>query len=104
MRYVWAYHVIIENQGTEKVKLLSRKWIITDATGDVREVLGEGVVGEQPDLDPGDHYEYTSAVPLATPCGFMKGVYVVISEFDETFEVAIPCFSLDSPFQTVTIQ
>lgn len=104
MRYVWAYHIIIENQSNERVKLLTRKWIITDSTGTVREVLGEGVVGEQPDLDPGESYEYTSGVPLATPSGFMQGIYVMISEFGETFEVEIPCFSLDSPFQDVVLQ
>lgn len=102
-RYVWAYHVVIENQGAEKVRLLSRKWIITDANGSVREVLGEGVVGDQPELDPGDSYEYTSAVPLTTPSGFMVGTYTMITEFEEIFEVNIPCFSLDSPYDVAII-
>jgi ApaG protein len=103
MRFVWAYHVVIENLGDVKIKLLSRKWIITDAQGGVQEVVGDGVVGEQPELDPGDTYEYTSGVPLNTPSGFMTGSYFMLTEFDETIDVKIPVFSLDSPFESASI-
>lgn len=97
-KYVWAYHVEIENLSDLTIQLKSRKWSITDADGITEEVSGEGIVGEQPTLEPGDAFEYTSAVALTTPSGIMTGTYHVVSEFDETFDLEVPPFSLDSPF------
>lgn len=96
-RYVWAYHVQIENQGAEAVTLKSRYWRITDAVGQVQEVRGEGVVGEQPVIEPGEAYEYTSGAPLSTPSGIMSGSYRMTTATGADFEVEIPAFSLDSP-------
>jgi ApaG protein len=98
-RFVWAYHVRIENQGPETVQLRSRYWRITDARGKVREVRGAGVVGEQPVLKPGETFEYTSGTPLPTPSGFMVGTYQMENETGERFDVAVPAFSLDTPHQ-----
>jgi ApaG protein len=97
-RYVWAYHVRIENRGAETVQLRRRHWRITDAMGRMQEVRGPGVVGEQPVLAPGQSYEYTSGTPLPTPSGIMVGSYQMTGETGELFDVAIPAFSLDSPF------
>ncbi len=97
--YVWDYRVRIENLGEETVQLLNRYWKITDAGGRVQEVRGPGVVGEQPVLAPGESYEYTSGCPLPTPSGIMVGSYEMETREGETFEIAIPAFSLDSPFQ-----
>jgi len=98
--FVWAYRVKIENQGREAVQLLRRTWQITDARGKTQRVHGAGVVGEQPLLEPGESYEYTSGTPLDTPSGFMVGAYHMIATGSgETFDVAIPAFSLDSPHQ-----
>jgi ApaG protein len=97
-RYVWAYRVAIENHGAETVQLLRRTWLITDARGRTQRVHGEGVVGEQPVLEPGDAFEYTSGTPLELPSGFMTGEYHMIATASgEAFDVAIPAFSLDSP-------
>ncbi len=99
-QYVWAYRVRIENRGPEPVQLLRRSWRITDARGRLVKVDGEGVVGEQPSLDPGEAFEYTSGTPLETPSGFMTGAYhMVASRSGERFDVEIPPFSLDSPHQ-----
>ncbi len=99
--YLWAYRVRIENHGANTVRLLGRSWLITDATGHVETVQGEGVVGEQPELAPDEAFEYTSGTPLATPTGFMSGHYHMVSTASgELFDVAIPAFSLDSPHQT----
>ena len=95
-RWVWAYHVRIENHGGEIVQLISRHWRITDATGHVVEVRGEGVVGEQPRLKPGESFEYTSGTPLSTPSGIMAGSYQMVTRAGQSFEVAIPPFSLDA--------
>ncbi len=95
--YVWAYRVAIENTGSETVQLRSRYWHITDANGRVHEVRGTGVVGEQPVLGPNETFEYTSGTPLATPSGIMVGSYQMETEQGESFDVAIPAFSLDSP-------
>ncbi|MBX3583611.1 MAG: Co2+/Mg2+ efflux protein ApaG [Rhizobiaceae bacterium] len=99
-RYVWAYRITIDNQSDEWVKLLSRYWRITDGAGRVEEVSGEGVVGDQPELDPGDSYQYTSGCPLSTPSGFMVGRYTMRNGKGETFEIDIPAFSLDLPDTT----
>jgi ApaG protein len=99
--YVWAYRVKIENLGTEPVQLLRRTWQITDARGRTQHVHGPGVVGQQPLLEPGESFEYTSGTPLDTPSGFMVGAYhMVIPSSGENFDVAIPAFSLDSPHQS----
>lgn len=97
--FVWAYKVRIENQGIETVQLLNRYWKITDAQGRIQEVRGAGVVGEQPVLAPGESFDYTSACPLSTPSGIMVGAYEMENRDGELFDVAIPAFSLDSPYQ-----
>jgi ApaG protein len=97
--YVWAYHVRIENGGGQTVQLLNRYWHITDASGRIQEVRGAGVVGEKPVLEPGGSFEYTSGTPLATPSGIMVGSYQMVTPEGESFDVAIPQFSLDSPHQ-----
>jgi ApaG protein len=101
--FVWAYHVMIENRGAETVHLLQRHWKIRDAHGQLQEVRGPGVVGEQPVLEPGDAYEYTSGTPLATPSGIMSGSYQMENERGENFDIEIPAFSLDSPYQPVRL-
>jgi ApaG protein len=95
--YFWAYRITIANHSSRPVKLLSRHWRITDSQGRVQEVRGDGVVGDQPELDPGDSYQYTSGCPLATPSGFMVGAYTMTAADGETFEIDIPAFSLDMP-------
>lgn len=97
--FVWAYHVRIENEGVETVQLRTRYWHITDGLGRVQEVRGPGVVGEQPVLDPGGAFEYTSGTPLATPSGIMRGSYRMETPSGDFFEAAVPAFSLDSPHQ-----
>jgi ApaG protein len=97
-RYVWAYRVAVENHGQATVQLLRRSWEITDATGHTQHVHGEGVVGEQPVLAPGQAFEYVSGTPLPTPSGFMTGAYHLVEQGSGTqFDVQIPSFSLDSP-------
>ncbi len=95
-RFVWAYHIRIENGSKRDVQLIARHWIITDARGRTEEVQGEGVVGDQPLIAPGGAYDYVSGCPLQTPSGTMHGSYAMAAEGD-LFEVAIPLFSLDSP-------
>ncbi|MGE0237534.1 MAG: Co2+/Mg2+ efflux protein ApaG [Parvibaculaceae bacterium] len=95
--FVWAYTVTIANKGVEIVTLRSRHWRITDDRGKLQEVRGDGVVGEQPTLAPGESFEYTSGVPLSTPSGFMVGTYQMETSGGERFDVDIPAFSLDSP-------
>jgi len=96
--FLWAYTIQIENCGSEVVQLKSRRWRITDALGHVHEVNGAGVVGEQPVLSPGEMFEYTSGAPLSTPSGIMVGAYQMETTGGETFDVDVPAFSLDSPF------
>jgi len=95
--YFWSYTVVITNTGDETVQLRTRHWIITDASGRKQEVRGEGVIGEQPVLAPGERFEYTSGVPLQTASGFMTGRYQMVSGSGEQFEIEVPTFSLDSP-------
>ena len=102
-QYFWAYHVTIENQGLETVQLLSRHWMITNARGELNEVKGPGVVGQQPVLRPGESYQYTSGAPLNTPWGLMGGSYQMESETGELFDIEIPTFSLDSPNQGMVV-
>ncbi len=99
-QYFWAYRVIIENRGRETVHLLSRHWMITNARGELTEVKGPGVVGEQPVLKPGERFEYTSGAPLNTPWGMMGGAYQMETESGEHFDIEIPTFSLDRPNQS----
>ncbi len=99
-QFFWAYHIAIVNNGVETVQLLKRTWHITDASGRVQRVHGDGVVGEQPVLQPGGRFEYTSGTPLATPSGFMVGTYhMQLLPSGMLFDVAVPAFSLDSPHQ-----
>ncbi|MEK9724103.1 MAG: Co2+/Mg2+ efflux protein ApaG [Rhodospirillaceae bacterium] len=95
-RYFWAYHVRIENQGNAVAQLLTRHWRIVDARGQAHDVIGDGVVGEKPVLNPGEAFEYTSGTPLGTASGFMSGSFLMIGETGEMFDVAVPAFSLDS--------
>ncbi len=101
--YVWAYKVRIENGGAETVQLKTRYWRITDSLGQVQEVHGDGVVGEQPVLGPGDSFEYTSGTPLPTPSGIMVGAYQMETQRGQQLEIEIPAFSLDSPHQEVRL-
>jgi len=99
--FVWGYRVKIENHRAEPIQLLRRTWQITDARGRTQHVQGVGVVGEQPLLEPGESFEYTSGTPLDSPSGFMVGAYhMVVPSSGENFDVAIPAFSLDSPHQS----
>jgi ApaG protein len=102
-QHFWAYRVVIENQGQETVQLLSRHWMITNARGELTEVKGPGVVGEQPLLKPGESFEYVSGAPLNTTSGLMGGAYRMESESGEQFDIEIPTFSLDSPNQGVLL-
>ena len=95
--YFWAYTIEITNRGMDTVQLKTRYWRITDAFGRVQEVRGSGVVGEEPVLEPGAMFEYTSGVPLTTPSGFMVGTYGMVSAKGERFDIDIPAFSLDGP-------
>ena len=92
-----------KNRSTRVVQLLSRYWHITDANGRVEEVRGAGVVGEQPELNPGDSYQYTSGCPLPTSSGIMVGSYTMQDGRGKTFEIAIPAFSLDLPGEKRTV-
>ena len=96
-RWVFGYRVRIENEGGETVQLLTRHWKITDGRGRLVEVRGEGVVGEQPLLEPGESFQYTSGTPLPTPTGIMAGSYQMVTDQVERFDVTIPAFSLDAP-------
>ncbi|ANP88246.1 Co2+/Mg2+ efflux protein ApaG [Rhizobium leguminosarum] len=96
-RYVWGYRIVISNNSGIAVRLVNRYWNITDQNGQVDEVTGPGVVGEQPRLSPGDTYEYSSGCPLDTPSGLMFGHYQMETDDGEMFDVDIPAFSLDSP-------
>lgn len=96
-RWFWAYHIRIENGGDAPVQLLTRHWIITDGRGAEAEIRGEGVVGDQPMIDPGESYDYVSGCPLQTPAGSMEGSYGMIDADGEPFDVAIPMFPLQSP-------
>lgn len=102
--FVWAYRVAIANEGRQTVQLVRRTWLITDGLGRTQQVQGEGVVGEQPVIEPGRSFEYTSGTPLQTPSGFMRGTYhLLVQATGETFDAAIPPFSLDSPHQPMRV-
>ena len=95
--YVFAYRIRLKNLSQRTVKLLRRHWIITDSNGETNEVRGEGVVGDQPELEPNQEYEYTSCSHLKSPVGTMQGSYQMTTTEGEEFEVAIPCFILAIP-------
>lgn len=96
-RYVFAYHITIRNVGRITAQLVSRHWIISDAEGTVQEVQGAGVIGQQPVLQPGQSFEYTSGCTIATPVGTMKGSYQMVAEDGTPFEAEIPEFTLAMP-------
>ena len=96
--YVFAYTITIRNTGTEAARLLNRHWIITDANGKVQEVNGEGVVGEQPYLRPGEDFRYTSGTMIATPVGSMQGSYEMVADDGVFFDAKIAPFSLAIPY------
>ena len=96
-RYVFSYTVIIRNTGSVAAQLISRHWIITDSAGKVQEVRGLGVVGEQPLLQPGEQFEYTSGTVIATPVGTMHGSYQMTAEDGTQFDAEIPPFTLSMP-------
>jgi ApaG protein len=99
-RWFWAYHIRIENGGGYTVQLLTRHWIITDGRGARHTVEGEGVVGEQPVIEPGGSFDYVSGCPLSTPTGNMQGSYHMIGEDGTAFDVTIPKFALLAPAVT----
>jgi ApaG protein len=96
-RYAFAYQIQIANEGKETVQLRRRHWIITDGNGDIEEVEGEGIVGEQPVLAPGAIHEYTSGAIIETPFGTMEGTYQMTSDDGRGFDIAIPRFRLERP-------
>ena len=96
-RYLFAYKIKVANKGTTAAQLISRHWIITDSNGRVQEVRGEGVVGEQPKLEPGTMFEYSSSASLDTPVGTMRGSYQMLAEDGTKFEAVIPEFTLSIP-------
>ncbi len=95
--YVFAYTITIHNKGNERVRLMSRRWVITDANGKIIEVEGSGVVGEQPSIAPGEDYTYTSGVSLETPVGVMEGSYTMTREDGSEFQAPIGAFRLALP-------
>jgi ApaG protein len=97
-RFIWAYHVEIENNSDRTLQLMSRYWHITDREGRVQEVNGAGVVGQTPVLRPGGRFEYASGCPLNAPSGMMQGTYTLEDEAGATLDVRIPLFALDSPY------
>ena len=99
-RWFWAYHIRIENGGGRPVQLVSREWTIVDGRGGRHEVMGEGVVGEQPVIEPGASFDYVSGCPLNTPTGFMEGRYYMVAADGSSFAVAIPRFPLTAPAVT----
>jgi len=97
--YVWAYRITIANESAERVQLMTRHWKISDELGRVQEVQGDGVIGQQPLIEPGDSFTYSSGTPLQTPSGFMHGSYQMRLPNGTQFDVEIPAFSLDCPYQ-----
>ncbi len=96
-RYVFAYTITISNDGTTAAKLLSRHWVITDANGKVQEVTGDGVVGEQPYLAPGERFRYSSGAVIETPVGAMQGLYRMVADDGMSFDAPIAPFTLAVP-------
>lgn len=102
-RYVWGYRITIANNSSEIMQVMARYWQITDGNGRVEEVRGQGVVGEQPVLEPSDLFQYSSGCPLTTSSGVMVGRYELHTPQGKVFEVEIPAFSLDVPEQRRTL-
>jgi ApaG protein len=96
-RFVFSYTIRIKNEGTTSARLVSRHWHITDANGQVQEVRGLGVVGEQPYLKPGEDFEYTSGTVIETPVGSMQGSYQMVDDQKSEFDAPIPVFTLATP-------
>lgn len=96
--YFFAYEVTISNEGSEAAELRTRHWVITDGNGNVEEVIGDGVVGETPLLEPGERYSYTSFCPLRTESGTMHGTYGMVRPSGATFVAVIPQFTLTEPY------
>jgi ApaG protein len=96
-QYLFAYHIRISNEGAHRAQLVSRRWVINDADGHVEHVQGPGVVGEQPVLDPGDVFEYTSFCPLRTAVGTMQGTYQMVTPEGDEFDAVIAPFTLATP-------
>lgn len=96
-RYIFAYTITITNVGITPAKLLTRHWLITDSNGKKQEVKGNGVIGEQPHLNPGETFRYTSGAMIETPVGVMQGKYVMLSDSGDQFKAAIPQFTLSIP-------
>jgi ApaG protein len=96
-KFVFAYTITISNHGNLSARLIDRHWIITDSTGKVEEVKGEGVIGEKPDLKPGESFRYTSGSMLETPTGSMEGSYGMRAEDGTVFKASIPLFTLSKP-------
>jgi len=96
-RYVFAYTITISNRGNIPAQLLSRHWVITDANGKIQEVSGDGVVGEQPYLNPGEKFRYSSGAVLETPVGSMQGCYRMLADNGTSFDAPIPPFTLAVP-------
>lgn len=96
-RYVFAYTITVRNLGRNTVQLIGRYWLITNGNGEASEVEGEGVVGEQPYIEPGDEFQYTSGAVLETPLGTMQGHYIMVDNEGESFQVEIPVFRLAVP-------
>ncbi|HHL42693.1 MAG TPA: Co2+/Mg2+ efflux protein ApaG [Hellea balneolensis] len=102
-RFIWAYTVEIENCTNEDLQVVNRLWTIADRDGHVQTVRGEGVVGEKPVLKPGETFRYTSGAPLTAPSAVMLGSYGMEAENGDRFDVEIPAFSLDSPYESGTL-
>jgi ApaG protein len=102
-RYVWGYRITIANDSEDIVQLRARYWKITDGNGHMEEVRGPGVIGEQPILNPGDSFQYSSGCPLTTTSGVMVGRYTMQTDAGDRFDVEIPAFSLDLPDQLRTL-
>ena len=96
-RYVFSYTITIRNEGGEPAQLISRHWLITDANGNIQEVKGEGVVGEQPHLKPGEGFQYTSGAMITTPVGSMQGTYQMVTDNGDEFDAEIAPFTLAIP-------
>ncbi|MBX5460364.1 MAG: Co2+/Mg2+ efflux protein ApaG [Steroidobacteraceae bacterium] len=96
-KFVFAYTITLRNEGRVPAKLLTRHWIITDANGKVQEVRGEGVVGEQPHLEPGQGFRYSSGAMIETPVGTMQGSYQMVADDGARFDAPIPLFRLAMP-------
>jgi ApaG protein len=97
LRYVFAYTITIRNEGEKPARLLTRHWVITDSNGKVQEVRGDGVVGEQPYLKPGQGFRYSSGAVLETPVGSMQGTYQMVADDGAQFDAPIPAFRLAIP-------